>query len=263
MRRTYRHVLLPVLLPLVGCGPDLPDGVWQFSVYIEELPEDTCATTVTHNFETAWVPEAEEVESDWSSTAESLYSEQVVFALVTTTGPDTATMVVGDLAYPGSLQVDGTWRFTWAGSSGSTSRDEHTSGYVYAAAATETDQVTFDLLLEDGMATGDVSETVTSSQSWTESDAWSQEVMDQIGTTGQIPASSYLVTSGEDYDGDGYPDDVPAYNSGEVWDCRTDECTLNVNSTCDWSYTVSGVRTALDDGEAFRALEDAGQDAGA
>ena len=88
---------------------------------------------------------------------------------------------------------------------------------------------------------------------YNESDAWSEEVAETVGTTGRIPASSYLVKDEDD--------SQPATNDWTLADCTSNPCTLGVTTSCSLSVSLDAERTDLD-AAAFDGVDRAGQDAG-
>ena len=96
---------------LLSACTSAPSGVWMFRLAVETVPDDACATSVSHNLEDAETPAEEDEESDWEESGESTVSEQVFFGLIETTS-DGAVLVLGDLAWPGTGDKDSDREYT-------------------------------------------------------------------------------------------------------------------------------------------------------
>ena len=166
-----------------------------------------------------------------------------------------ATLIVGSSVYPGTKQDGGSWVFTWDHTSAGRQNESHESGYnyIYTYDSTTTVRVT-GTFGSDGFA-GTWEDSSQSVVSWTESDTWSDEVAAAIGTTGRIPASTYLLkldTTGAE---------VAASNDYQAQDCDVTGCLLTVTTACGYSYDMTGEKTGYDPADA-QWTEDAGQGAG-
>jgi len=246
---------LPAVLLAAACAPPAPDGVWLF--HLEAAAEDACTTGITHSFLHAWEPEEDTEPDPWTEGGATSESESLFLGLVTSTGPDTAVLVIGAETFPGTADGDGAWAFAWTGTSASSAESSHASGYLYTEASTRTDTATWDLLLEsETRFTGEASWDASTVATWSESDTWSKELSLEIGGTGRIPVGEYLVTT------DGAGGTVAAANTFSVLDCSIGDCTLEVETTCASAAGVEGDLTDLDP-DAWPGVRDAGQAAGA
>jgi hypothetical protein len=258
-------------LPLVflaafslGCAEATIDGVWQFSMQATDYLGDTCTESVSHNFTDAWVPSDEtDEESPWTEADTESHSDKVFYGLITSTGPDAATLIIGTEAYPGVHEADGAWSFTWTSMSSGSDDASHASGYVWSASSDQTREVIFELQLSGDVLIGTEATYTSSTQTWSESDSWS--VKELIGylpgdaSTGQIPSHNYLETD----DGDPFSEaTIPAYNGAEDLDCDDTSCILNRMVTCEESWPIDAVRTTLSTGEDYEGVVGAGQDEG-
>jgi len=245
---------LVALLLAAACAPPAPDGVWLF--HMEAEAEEACTSSVTHSFLHAWEPDEEDADP-WTDSEGLTESESLFLGLVTSTGPDTAVLVIGDETFLGTTGDDGDWAFTWTGTTASSAESSHASGYLYTDASTRTDTRTWDLVLEsETRFTGEASWGSSSTESWTESDTWSEELSLEIGETGRIPVGGYLVTT------DGAGGTMAASNHYAVLDCSIGDCTLEATETCSAASGVEGDLTDLDP-DAWAGVRDAGQAAGA
>jgi hypothetical protein len=239
---------------LAGCAA--VDGVWLFSLHVDPNIAEECVNSVSHNFDGASQPQDDSVLDDdpWSSTAERTLSDQTFFGLIT--GTDTgAVLVVGGETYTGTLLDGGAWSFAWTHSQLDESTDQHASGYGWTVYASVSESVAFDLVFAGDVAVGEVLSTGSVEANYSESDAWSQDVADSIGTTGRIPAGSYLVKD------DGAGGTYAASNDWSLADCSNTPCTLSLTTSCSLSVGLDAERTDLDPA-AFEAVDGAGQDAG-
>jgi hypothetical protein len=211
---------------------------------------------VSHNFEAADPPEEGEDTGDnnWAEEGSQEVSPEVFFGRLEETSGD-PVLIIGNDAYPGVSSGKGAWTFSWEGSSASQGETTHASGYLYRTETTVTSTVRISGTFAKGSFTGThESDDITASK-WTEADTWSDEVAAVISTTGQIPASSYLVRD------DGAGNLVPAYNDYASFDCVDSDCTLSVRTTCAYYYELTGIFTEFTPDDN-RWVEDAGQAAG-
>lgn len=247
-----------------GCAPETIDGVWQFSMQSTDQVADACSETISHNFSYAWVPQEETVEDpSWTESGEDSMSDQVFFGLITSTGPDAATLILGTEAYPGVRESDGSWTFVWTAMTSSADQDNHTSGYSYIASSDQSREVRFELEQDGDVLIGTEYRTETVVQNWTESDSWSGDdlygYLGGDGYTGQIPSYSYLVTDDDDPKTE---TTVAAYNRSNVFDCDNPSCAINRQYGCSETWPIDAVRTTLSTGEDYEGVYNAGQDAG-
>ncbi len=250
--------LLSTLLP--GCG-GIIDGVWQLSMQAAANVDENCQESISHNFSDSWVPADEEESTDWTSSEQDADSDQVFFALVTSTAAGAATLIIGTAAYPGIEEANGSWTFTWTDLSTSSESDVHATGYAWSATSDEAREVVYQLVFNGEVVNGTMDTATTASYNWSESDSWPAEslagYLSGDGTVGQIPASTYLVT--DDWESG---TEVAASNSSEIFDCDDSECAINRLYTCSATYELDGTRTSLSSGEDYEGVSGAGQSAG-
>lgn len=246
-------LLLPSLMVLSACGGSV-DGTWMFTRALTVPSGDECTSGVTHDFVGAYEPATIADDSAWTETDTAEVSSDVFFGRVDQEGKS-ATLIVGESAYPGEKQDGGSWLFTWDHTSAGRENDSHESGYnyIYTYDSTETVRVsgTFG---NDGFV-GTWEDSSQSVQSWTESDTWSEEVAAVISATGRVPAFTYLLkldTTGTE---------VPASNDYLAQDCDVTGCLLTVTNACGYTYEMTGEKTGFTPDDA-QWTEDAGQGAG-
>lgn len=260
-----KPALTPVLLALlsIGCAPDLIDGVWQFSMQATDQADDACSDAISHNFTFGWVPVADEEDPDWTEAQDESLSDQVFYGLITSTGPDAASLIIGTEAYPGVHESDGSWTFLWTSMTTSADSATHASGYQWSETSDQTREVLFELQHDGDVLNGTEYRTTASTQNWSESDSWSGDALDGYlggnGYMGQIPSFSYLVTDDDDPKTDTL---VAVYNEAESFDCDNDQCMLNRIIGCDESWPIDAVRTTLSTGEDYEGVVGAGQASG-
>ncbi len=245
-------LLLPLLMVLPGC--DGADGTWMFTRNLTVAVGDECTSGVTHDFVGAYEPTAAPADTSWTEADTAEVSSDVFFGRVDQEGKN-AVLIVGSAAYPGAKQDDGSWVFSWDHTASGRESDTHASGYnyIYTYDTTNTSRVsgTFG---HDGF-TGTWEDSSQSVSSWTETDTWSDEVAATVGTTGRVPASSYLLkldTTGVE---------VAATNDYQTQDCDVTGCLLTVTTACAYTYDMTGQQTGFTPDDA-QWTEDAGQGAG-
>lgn len=247
-------------LTTVGCSSTI-DGVWQFSMQAAPSVVEGCDDSISHNFSNAYVPADTEDDDSWSETESESWSDIVFFGLITTTGPGTATLVVGDQAYPGVEEAEGGWTFTWTAMTSTSDVQSHATGYSWSYTSDETREITYRCGFDGEFLNGTVDQVVTTTYNWSESDSWSSKELTEYlggdGTTGQIPSYSYLV---ED---DFMTQTTSAtYNTSDTLDCDASECALNRLYTCSEQWPLDAARTTLSTGEDYEGVSGAGQEAG-
>jgi len=265
MKPATTLVLLATLS--TACAPDIIDGVWQFSMQATDQASDACTDSISHNFSFGWVPAEDEDDEDpdWNVSEDQAQSDQIFYGLITSTGLDAATLIIGTEAYPGVHESDGSWTFVWTAMTTSSDENAHASGYQFSATADQTREVIFELQNDGDVLQGTQYSTASSTQNWSESDSWnSKALIDYLagnGNRGQIPSSNYLVT--DDDDPKSEPGStVPQDNEADAFDCDDDLCMLNRMTSCDESWPIDAVRTTLSTGEDYEGVVGAGQASG-
>ncbi len=242
-------------MTFLGCGSGL-DGVWLFSLQVDPQAAEECIDSVSHNFADASRPAEEDGlgEDPWTSETLTEFSDEVFFGLITSTS-EGAVLVVGDETYTGLQDDDGVWTFDWTHSQQLDDSDQHGSGYGWTSNIHVQETTAFTLSVTGDAGTGQLIGSSSVDAVYNESDAWSEDLVDSLGETGRIPASSYLVKDA----GDG--GSRPATNDWALADCSSNPCTLGVTTSCSLRASLDSERTDLDPA-AFDGVERAGQDAG-
>lgn len=230
---SYR--LLP-LLSMCACAP--VSGVWMVTWPYDD-DAITCETTVEENFVDGYVPSDDvgPVTDEWQYASEYVGSDTLSFLQIETTAGGDAVLVVGDAAYPGTLEK-GQWVFEWNEEESSTETATHESGYGFTETTSHLGKNRFTLDrggLLGGKADGQLLFQDVSTSSWKEDDEWEEDLTMQIGTSGSIPSYVYLV-----YDDEG--DELPLYNEFDATDCSGD-CSLSVVTDCRGDGAFTAVRT--------------------
>ncbi len=244
--------LLPLACALAGCGN--VDGTWMFNRAYTVPAGDECTSGVTHDFVGAYQPVGTAPDTAWTSTDTATVSGDVFFGRIDQQGKS-AVLIVGTGAYPGVKQADGSWVFSWDKSAKDAQSDTHESGYQYLYTSDTTNSTRVTGTFTSDTFTGTWEDSSQSSQSWTESDTWSDDVAATIGTTGRVPASSYLLK----LDADG--NEVPATNEYQTADCDVTGCLLTVTQACGYTYDLTGAATGFSAADA-PWTSDAGQTSG-
>jgi hypothetical protein len=247
--------MTPLMLALLtGCSG--ADGVWLFTLHVDPQAAEECISSLSHNFVDASQPAGDDTldEDPWSSETLTEISGQAFFGLITSTA-DGAVLVVAGETYTGLQGEGGGWTFDWTQSELVDDTDQHASGYGWTAYTVVEETTAFDLTLAAGSATGELISDGSVDATYNESDAWGEEVAATIGSTGRIPASSYLVKD------DGAGGTYPATNDLNLADCSSNPCTLGVTTACSLAVSLDAELTDLDPA-AFGGIDGAGQDAG-
>ncbi len=258
-----RWIILSPAMALLcsACAAPL-DGVWLFYMDAEATVDPSCQESISHNFSDAWVPEAEGDDEVWTSTDAKAQNDSVFFGLLTTSGAETATLIIGGVAYPGLFDAESIWTFSWTDFNQVSSVDEHDQGYTWSVMADETREEVIELVFEEDAVAGSFSVRTSETHQWQESDTWlAKDLVDVLsngGQTGQIPSYQYLVT---EEPGKFKTVEAPAYNTNEESDCDDEACAIQNLETCFVEYSVTGERTALSADE-FEGVDGAGQVSG-
>lgn len=246
-------LLLPLAAALLpACAPI--DGTYLFTLATTAPVGDECSSGVTHDFIGAYEPPEAPADTTWTRTTDTDYSPELFFARIEQDG-DTAVMIVGSEVLPGGRSDDGGWSFSWTRATDTYDNEVHSAGYAYTYTneSSSTTRIT-GTFGPDGFVGLWDAETM-STQSWTETDTWSEEAAATIGTAGRIPASSYLLRL------DSTGAEVAASNDYLVQDCDVTGCLMTVTEACGYSYDLSGQPTGFTSDDATWT-EDAGQSAG-
>jgi len=230
-------------------------GTWLFSKEVTPADGTECLSDVQHNFVGAYSPIAAGDDPSWTSTETGAYSPELFFARLEATD-DGGALIVGTDVLPGARQDNGTWLFYWTNATTGSDDTAHVTGYSYAHTYESTATLRVQGTFEGGAFTGTWESETSELDQWTESDTWADEAAALVGTTGAIPAASYLLrtdaTTGAE---------SAATNSQAAYDCGEAGCTLTVTESCAYRYTLTGV-TSESQPEDSRWVEDAGQSAG-
>ena len=259
---TRWFIISPALALLCGACAVPLDGVWLFYMDAEANVDLSCQESISHNFSDALVPEAEGEDEVWTSSDATAQNESLFFGLFTTSGSETATLIIGGVAYPGLFDAESVWTFSWTDFNQVSSLDEHDQGYGFSVVADETREEVIELIFEEDAVAGSFSIRTSETHQWQESDSWFAkdlaDVLGNSGQTGQIPSSQYLIT---EEPGKFKAIEVPAYNTNEASDCDDEDCAIQKLETCCVEYSVTGERTALTADE-FEGVDGAGQVSG-
>ncbi|RME25372.1 MAG: hypothetical protein D6798_09140 [Deltaproteobacteria bacterium] len=238
-----RALVSLLALPLfAGCGGEVT-GAWL--VELPTVPDETCIDVVDHDFIEA-VPlagtgdDAEDGGADTgaglSATEEASTSTRLLYLRVESTGDGSAVLIMGEEAWLGARQADGTWRFLQSGEDAEERSESHESGYVYTESWRLQDEESITLDLAGDGGTGTWSSVVAETRAWTEPDSWSEAVGRDPG---RIPAADYLryAADAELFD----PGD-PVVNTRQGQECDDSPCRLSVEHRCETSRPLTLTR---------------------
>lgn len=237
--------LVPTFV-LVGCAASI-EGVWALKLPVN-TDGDACDEKLSHNFTDVEENTADTGSSDWTEDISYDGSPAVELVAIeqTSTG---ATLIWGGGVYPGTKNGEA-WSFSWD-TTGTYSDVRSLDEYSYSQSSDETTSVTYNFTFKGNDLTGKAVIDSESTTAYAETDEWSKKLQDQVGATGQIPASSYLSTK-----------KGPARNAGSAADCEDEDCKLSITTTCSGSGEFTGFRTGFDANEATDGILAADQSAG-
>ena len=258
MNRRLLGILGLVLLSAAGCKR-------QGSLWLLLFEQNTTGTecedpSLAHNFEGATEPEEDTGDTGeeplLTVTQELTRSDGAVIAQVT--GGSEPVLVIGSQLWVG--EKDGsTTTFKWDATEDSTTT-ESGSGYSYVVQYAVSILEALKLDFKGNEATGTYKTTMTSNQSWTETDSWTPKDVGVFG--GQIPAYNYLQVEGPG----GNP--VPAHNTAEAVECAAADCTMAMTYECAVSVKVTATELIAEEddydalGDAYRSPGVYGDDTG-
>lgn len=244
-----------MILPLlVGCATT-PWGTWAFTLEMTEPVGDECVSTPTHNFTGAHEPTpTTTTDPNWTQSADVEVSPVLFFGRLEESGQG-AMLIVGAEALPGIHNDDGSWSFAWAGSEAGTEENVHATGYDFVHHYESTATLRIKGTFNTDTFTGAYANETTATEKWNESDTWSEEAAVYVGEHGEAPVGEHLVLT------DSAGVEYAASNSRTIYDCDSAECTFALESTCGYSYDLTGQLTTFA-GEDAQWVEDAGQPAG-
>lgn len=239
-----------LLALLAACSPT-PSGVWRLLVDVQPPGADECVPELSHSLESGFVPNDYDEDSPWSETSGEQWSETLLFALVTLGEDGRGTMVIGDMALPGTRAEDFTWTFTWESATTADDQISHGSGYAYTESLEQWRSVSVVGNFTDYGFEGTWTDIDHRLDRWSESDTWAEEVALEIGEVGAIPFDEWLRRR----------DGVDPVNRWDAVDCTTATCVLSLATDCEQTWRVHGTRTDLEAGD-YAAVSGAGQSAG-
>jgi hypothetical protein len=258
MNRRLFGILTLVVLSAAGCKRQ--GSLWLLLFEPNTTPTECDDPALTHNFDGASEPEEDTGDTGQEPlltvTQELTQSDGAVVAQVT--GGSEPVLVIGTQLWVGEKDGSST-TFKWDSTEDSTSTESGTN-YSYVAQYAVSILEALKLEFKGNEATGTYKTTMTSNQSWTETDSWTAKDVGVFG--GQIPAYNYLEVDGPG----GNP--VPAHNSAEEVECAAANCTMAVTSSCEVSVKVTATEMVADEddydalGGAYRSPGVYGDDTG-
>ncbi len=252
--------MITVMLGLLGCNGEATDveGIWALMVpNLQDIEED-CSESVSHNFTDGQVPDDDdEIETRFSDEVDTTRSDELVLVQVVRSdvNKDEALLVSGARIYPGKEVDKGAWVFEWEGQEVTERVQSHADGYDYTELIDEARVSTIRLNLSKDGSSGTWTEETVTAASYTETDAWSEEIT-EVSADGQMPSSKYLVVE------IGAGSLVPLTNSRDRADCGGTACELDLDISCVNEREYSAMKTGYDDETVYENVSGAGQQAG-
>ncbi len=228
-------------------------GIWMFTLESAAPTGEECSASVSHNFAGAEEPEESDEETPWTEETTTEETPSVFFGRVEEAGQG-LVLLVGTEVYPGTVGDDGITEFSWEGSESGSYKKTHASGYAYTNAYDDGSAQSVKGTFNNDAFAGTFSTSTTAFDKFDESDTWSDEAALAIGDQGAIPSSAYLILR------DGMGNIQPVVNTRGAYDCDSAGCTLTVESSCVFTYDLSGQLTDFEDDD--RWVREANQPAG-
>ena len=222
---------------ILGCVPE-PDGVWLLTLTLDEESTE-CTETLTENFTYGYEPTSGG-SAEWTVEESQSSTQELAFVEIIPTTDQQAVLIWGEEAWPGVWNTS-YWQFSWEESTSYSTNNTHIAGYSNSESNVDEVQDVIDFTIDGDTATGTMTSTSTSQQIWEESDIWNDVLAKEIGQTGVIPSSSYLVELIP-----GATGETPVSNQYSSPDCDSDPCQIKVETTCSQIWTFEGVRTQSD-----------------
>ncbi len=225
-----------------GCGGDV-QGAW--TIELPFVADEACADVVDHDFIEA-VPITDDPAGGadtgadtgvpLDTTEDQSTTTRLLYARIEQTAGSSAVLILGDEAWLGQQQGDGSWLFSWAGEDVDDRSDSHETGYALTESWRLTTDESITLSVSGDGGTGTWASATAEAHTWTEPDSWAEAVgLDP----GQIPAASYLR----------YADDAqlfdpgdPVVNTRQGQECDDSPCRLSVEHACEASRDLSLTR---------------------
>jgi hypothetical protein len=244
------HPFLLLLSMAIGCKND-PTGVWLLT--LEPDPSGTeCSETLTENFTYGYQP-TEGTSEEWTSEESSTYAQTLAFVEILETNDQQAVLIWDTEAWPGTWNT-AYWEFAWSTNADESSTQTHIAGYTYSTTSSDSTEDILNFTVDKDTATGELSTSSSQQQVWEESDIWSELLATEIGSTGSIPSSTYLVElvpkSGVE---------TAVSNSYSSAECETEPCRIQLDTTCSQLWTFTAVRTQSELESGYAHLGGSGQ----
>ncbi len=241
-----------MLLLLLACADPIA-GTWLFTLSVTPDPEACADAEVSHNYTGAYVPGGAVEDELWTESVSDTVTDGLFFGRIEASG-ESYVLILGDAVYPGAGDAD-RWSFSWVNAVSHEEILEHASGYRFLVrSATET-TTTVAGTFEDSSFNGTMEQGSLVSDTWEESDTWSEEARLAVGDNGETPVGGVLVRT------DASGNEEPANNAAEAFDCGDATCLLTVSNSCGVSGDLSGKATEFgpeDEGWVSDASQAAG-----
>jgi hypothetical protein len=209
-------------------------------VYLVELEAATegmvCEESMEENFENNVEAEGDETtEGDWTFTESVSESASAFFIELVALDHGQWALLYADSLALSTESSGGTNTFEWDDFYEESEGMEHQTGYIFAGTVNDSSLTTVEM---EGVGGGELqgtwSMTMTSVDTWSESDTWDSG---ETGMwSGSIPSYDYL------FDEDGWEIE----NSADMEDCSDENCELTVSLTCSLSLGFVASRTEGD-----------------
>lgn len=245
---------LALLAPALLAGCSNLSGIWIFEIPWSE-DNGSCTTTIEENFTDAYVPQATEPGvSPWTYGGNERGSDAISFGQIETYGKGQAMLVIGTSVWPGTKEGD-SWVFTFVKETEDTDFANHESGYGYQESTSTQADTTYTFTpVNRRTAEVEVEGSNESKVVYAEVDTWTEELLGEIGYTGQLPADEYLVV------GDGFNQE-PAFNQYDAQDCTDPQgvCRLSITTRCGADGSFTATLTDFEDEDYYEHLAGSGQ----
>jgi hypothetical protein len=227
------------LLGLVVGGCSKKDDIWLVEVDTTKGDGYACSSQYSTNFSGTLESGGSSEDGPVTDTSESIGSKILFYAKFVELSSGQRTLNTGDLLLPGEEKDGGKWVFRWTESESEVFTRNHEAGYLFEAIATSTDTTAIEITFDGGTGSGDMTIESASSTEQRESDTWSDEAADEIGTSGELGWST--------------PDSWEN-NAFDTEECDGANCRQSLASGCGATAPVTAVLTDMSKEEDFASL---------
>lgn len=234
-----RHLLLPALL-LTACHhrddedreddhawESGADGIYLATFRASESPGWVCTTTITENVSALDPLDAATADIHYTNASQG--DDMIRAAQLIGSAEEVSYLNLAGSILPGGPTDEG-WRFAWDINQDATYTTEHVAGYTFFQQTDTASSTAIDWFAEDAdLASGTLTLGTLSTYRVEETDVWTGDALNDMGSYGQLPLS--------------YLDNTAwTYNDAAVVDCDADPCFIELVTSCEAMVSFSATR---------------------